>query len=68
MIRAEATPEDFLRWAEWARGATVAALRYAMRDCFTAARALGPDHPRQGYYMDQAAEYASELRRRGEGA
>lgn len=66
MIKHHATAEDFARWTEWARGATVAALRYAVRDCFMAARALGPDHPRQGYYTDQAAEYASELRRRGE--
>lgn len=65
MITAHATPADFSRWAELAKGMTDASLLYTIKDCREAAAAMRGWNPnREGFYLDQGATYAQELARR----
>lgn len=60
-----ATADDFAKWQEHARGLDEASLRYIVRDCRQAERAIEGHNPvKAGYYADEAMTYADELRRR----
>ena len=45
---------------------TSAGLRAIIADCFATLRAWGPDHPNEGYYLDEISYCGMELKRRGE--
>lgn len=61
-----ATPEDFNRWAERARGMSLAELNYAIKDCLEASRAAGNlgKPVAEGRYCDEAYTYMDERVRR----
>jgi hypothetical protein len=61
-----ATAQDFELWTRKAKQMEVSSLRYVIKDCHNAARAMAthPQPNREGYYIDQALTYEAELNRR----
>ena len=60
-----ATAADFAEWRSHAQGCDNAALRFIIADCRSAELAMqGHDPVKEGFYSDQAATYADELRDR----
>lgn len=65
MISKFATPEDFQRWEDHAKSCDAYTLKYIIKDCQQAEKAMrGFDPIREGYYIDQACTYGMELTRR----
>lgn len=60
-----ATVEDFNLWADRAQKMSDSALLFTIQDCSQAAAAMRGWNPiREGFYLDQASQYAIELIRR----
>jgi hypothetical protein len=57
---------DWNALAAKARGMTICALEYSIRDCVATIRAW-PDGENAGYYSDEASIYRTELNRRRAG-
>ena len=65
MICNPATAHDFAKWQREAKQLSIDSLRYVVKDCQEAARAMRGWNPeREGYYIDQASTYSQELTRR----
>ena len=65
MIKSNASPQDFIRWAKHAKTCSYQNLQSIIADCDQARLAMSGWNPeREGYYCDQASVYAIELRNR----
>jgi hypothetical protein len=60
-----ATSQDFIFWTKKAKTLSECSLRYVIKDCQEAARAMAshPQPNKENYYIDQGLTFADELNR-----
>lgn len=65
MLSEHAKPEDFQKWRDHAKTLSIYELRFTIKDCREAEKAMkGHNSIKEGYYADQAFTYSDELRER----